>query len=203
MPTGADPEFLLLLYDVARQMRTRADQRARARGMTRAQWVILVHLERQPGLSQNELAAIVEVEPITIGRLVDRLEARGLVERRSDPRDRRVWRLQLLPAATPILREIKKYRAELHELMTAGLDPATLRVMADGLLRMKANLAASPSPAGGGSAAGDSELPGWGDSASPLPGSRLATLADLPPPGGGERTRHARRTPIKRTARNG
>jgi DNA-binding MarR family transcriptional regulator len=141
MPTGADPEFLLLLYDVARQMRTRADQRARTRGMTRAQWVILVHLERQPGLSQNELAAIVEVEPITIGRLVDRLEARGLVERRSDPRDRRVWRLQLTPAATPILREIRKYRAELHELMTAGIDAPTLKAMADGLLRMKANLA--------------------------------------------------------------
>jgi len=142
MQIGFDPELLVLLYDVARQMRTRADQRARTRGMTRAQWVILAHLERQPGLSQNELAAIVEVEPITIGRLVDRLEARGLVERRSDPRDRRVWRLQLMPAATPILGEIKKYRAELHALMTAGLDPATLRVMADGLLRMKANLAA-------------------------------------------------------------
>jgi len=142
MQIGFDPELLVLLYDVARQMRTRADQRARTRGMTRAQWVILAHLERQPGLSQNELAAIVEVEPITIGRLVDRLEARRLVERRSDPKDRRVWRLQLTPAATPILREIKTYRAELHELMTAGLDPATLKVMADGLLRMKANLAA-------------------------------------------------------------
>src|ERR1700674_6074747 len=141
MQIGFDPELLVLLYDVARQMRTRADQRARTRGMTRAQWVILAHLERQPALPQNELAAIVEVEPITIGRLVDRLEARGLLERRSDPRDRRVWRLQLMPAATPTLREVKKYRAELRELMTAGLDPATLRVMADGLLRMKANLA--------------------------------------------------------------
>ncbi len=143
MQIGFDPELLVLLYDVARQMRTRADQRARTRGMTRAQWVILAHLDRQSGLSQNELAAIVEVEPITIGRLVDRLEARGLVERRSDPRDRRVWRLQLTPAATPILREIKQYRAELLELMTAGLDAATLKVMADGLLRMKANLAAA------------------------------------------------------------
>ena len=143
MQISFDPELLILLYDVARQMRTRADQRARTRGMTRAQWVILAHLDRQSGLSQNELAAIVEVEPITIGRLVDRLEARGLVERRSDPRDRRVWRLQLTPAATPILREIKQYRAELLELMTAGLDAATLKVMADGLLRMKANLAAA------------------------------------------------------------
>src|SRR5207245_11163388 len=103
MQIGFDPELLVLLYDVARQMRTRADQRARARGMTRAQWVILARLERQPGLTQNELASIVEVEPITIARLVDRLEARGLVVRTADPRDRRVRRLHLPPAAAPIL----------------------------------------------------------------------------------------------------
>ena len=142
MQSGFDSDFLFLLYDVARLMRTRADQRARTRGMTRAQWVILARLERQPGMSQNEMAAVVEVEPITIARLVDRLEARGLVERKSDPRDRRVWRLHLTPAATPILREIKKYRAELHELISQGIDPATLKTMTNGLLRMKANLAA-------------------------------------------------------------
>ena len=99
MQAALDQDFLFLLYDVARSMRTRADQRARARGMTRAQWVILARLERQPGLTQNEMAAIVEVEPITIARLVDRLEARGLVVRKADPRDRRVWRLHLTPAA--------------------------------------------------------------------------------------------------------
>ena len=142
MQATFDTDFLFLLYDVARSMRTRADQRARTRGMTRAQWVILARLERQPGLTQNELAAIVEVEPITIGRLVDRLETRGLVERKADPRDRRVWRLHLRPAATPILREIADYRAELHELITAGVDPATQKIITDGLLQMKANLAA-------------------------------------------------------------
>src|ERR1700693_3535132 len=125
MQIGFDPELLVLLYDVARQMRTRADQRARTRGMTRAQWVILARLERQPGLTQNEMAAIVEVEPITIARLVDRLEARGLVERKADPRDRRVWRLHLTPAAAPVLREINKYRTEINELITAGMGPAT------------------------------------------------------------------------------
>jgi len=139
---SVDDEFLFLLYDVARQMRTRADQRARTRGMTRAQWVILTWLERQPGISQNELAALVEVEPISVGRLVDRLEARGLVERRADPKDRRVWRLQLTPAAAPVLGEIKTYRAEVHQVITAGIDPAVLKVMTDGLARMKANLAA-------------------------------------------------------------
>jgi MarR family transcriptional regulator, transcriptional regulator for hemolysin len=142
MQAALDQDFLFLLYDVARTMRTRADQRARARGMTRAQWVILAHLERQPGLTQNELAAIVEVEPITIARLVDRLEARELLERKADPRDRRVWRLHLTPAAAPILREIAKYRAELHEVITAGMSPALQKALTDGLLQMKANLAA-------------------------------------------------------------
>ena len=85
MQASFEHDFLFLLYDVARMMRTRADQRARTRGMTRAQWVILARLERQPGMSQNEMAAVVEVEPITIARLVDRLEARGLVERTVAP----------------------------------------------------------------------------------------------------------------------
>jgi DNA-binding MarR family transcriptional regulator len=110
--------------------------------MTRAQWVILARLERQPGLTQNEMAAIVEVEPITIARLVDRLEVRGLVVRKADPRDRRVWRLHLTPAAAPILREISKYRAEINEVITAGMSPAIQKALKDGLTQMKVNLAA-------------------------------------------------------------
>ncbi len=78
MPHGLEKDPLFLLYDVARLMRTRADQRARRLGMTRAQWVILAWLELEPGLSQNELAALVEVEPITVARLIDRLEAGAL-----------------------------------------------------------------------------------------------------------------------------
>src|SRR3984957_16616719 len=101
-----DPIFVL--HDVARIMRTRFDKWARAYGMTRAQGVILVRLERQPGISQNEMASLCEVEPITVGRLVDRLEARGLLERRPDPADRRIRRLHLLPAAAPILEEIQR-----------------------------------------------------------------------------------------------
>ncbi|HXW26255.1 MAG TPA: MarR family transcriptional regulator [Xanthobacteraceae bacterium] len=142
MQAALDQDFLFLLYEVARTMRTRADRHARTRGMTRAQWVILAHLERQPGMTQNEMAAIVEVEPITIARLVDRLEGRGLVVRKADPRDRRVWRLHLTPAAAPILREITKYRAEINGLITAGMGAATQKALKDGLLQMKANLAA-------------------------------------------------------------
>ena len=142
MTTATNDEFLFLLNDVARLMRTRSDQRARRRGMTRAQWVILIWLQRQPGLSQNELAGLVEVEPITVGRLVDRLEARGLVERCADPKDRRVWRLRLTSAADAVLDEIKDYRAELRDLITVGLDSAVVQTMTDVLIRMKANLSA-------------------------------------------------------------
>jgi len=140
MSESFDREILYVLNDVARLMRTRADQRARAYGMTRAQWVILSRLERQPGLSQNEIAAIVEVEPISVGRLVDRLESRGLVERRADPKDRRIWRLHLTPAADPMLRELKRHKAELRDEITAGVDPVELERLIDGLLKLKANL---------------------------------------------------------------
>jgi MarR family transcriptional regulator for hemolysin len=140
MPQNLDRELLYVLHDVARLIRTKADQRARTHGMTRAQWVILSRLERQPGLSQNEMAAIVEVEPITIARLVDRLQASGFVERRADPKDRRIWRLHLTPAAEPMLAEIKKVKAQLHDEITAGVEPATLDLMVDGLLKLKANL---------------------------------------------------------------
>jgi len=133
-------DLLILLYDVARLMRTRFDQRARARGMTRAQWVILARLARQPGMSQNELAGICEVEPITIGRLVDRLEARGFVERRPDAADRRVNRLHLLSAAQPILEEITSYRDALSEQILDGLDEQTRNALVDALLHIKNKL---------------------------------------------------------------
>jgi MarR family transcriptional regulator, transcriptional regulator for hemolysin len=143
MNADLENDFLLLLYDVARQMRTRADQMARAQGMTRAQWVILARLERQPGLSQNELAAIAETAPITIARLVDRLEEMGLVERCADPGDRRIWRLRLTAKAAPYLCDIKRYRADLRKLMTKDVDPEVLDAVTLGLRQMKDNLNAA------------------------------------------------------------
>ena len=140
MPTPVDSDVLVLLYDAARHMRTYADQMARAHGMTRAQWVILARLERQPDLSQNELAAAAEVTPMTIARLIDRLEALGLVKRCVDPKDRRIWRLRLTPQAGSLLAEIGQMRAKLHAVMTKGIDPAVLGTMAVGLRQMKENV---------------------------------------------------------------
>ncbi len=142
MQTSFDRDLLIVLHDVARLLRTRFDQRARTHGMTRAQWVILARLSRQPGMSQNEMAAICEVEPISVGRLVDRLEARGMVERRPDPTDRRINRLHLLQAAEPILAEISSYRDDLLAEITEGMEPALQAALVDSLLHIKNKLTA-------------------------------------------------------------
>ena len=139
-------DVLILINDVARQVRTRFDQRARAKGMTRAQWLILAMLERRPGLSQNELASSLEVEPISVGRLIDRLEARGLVERRPDPTDRRVRRLHLLPEATPFLEEIETQRELLSAEILDGIDQNARSQLVEYLLRIKSNLTEAPQP---------------------------------------------------------
>ena len=133
-------DLLFLLNDVARLLRVAADKRARAHGMTRAQWGILIWLERQPGITQKELAELLEVEPITVARLVDRLEARGMVERRPDPRDRRIWRLHLLLPAHLMLREINQQRAGMTAMVTQDVAEDSQTIMIEALVRMKATL---------------------------------------------------------------
>jgi MarR family transcriptional regulator, transcriptional regulator for hemolysin len=148
-----DRDMLVVLHDVARMMRTRFDRWARTYGMTRAQGVILARLHRNPGMTQNEMANICEVEPITVGRLVDRLETRGLLERRLDPADRRIRRLHLLPASEPILAAIEDYKIDLLEEVVDGLDKKTLEIVTDALLHMKQKL--TMEPAGKIAAAGE------------------------------------------------
>jgi MarR family transcriptional regulator for hemolysin len=133
-------DLLFLLHDVARLLRVDADKRASAHGMTRAQWGILIWLERQPGISQKELAELLEVEPITVARLVDRLQGRGMVERRPDPRDRRIWRLHLLLPAHLVLREINLQRADMAAMVTHDIDEDSQTTMIEALVRMKATL---------------------------------------------------------------
>jgi len=142
--TSHDLDLLVLISDVGRMLRTEADRRARAHGMTRAQWVMLIRLDRQPGLTQKELAELLEVEPITVARLADRLEARNLLERRPDPADRRCWRLHLLPAAQPVLDELAGDRDDLVHMLTAKLDPAIIETVKAALLRMRATLSKRP-----------------------------------------------------------
>lgn len=140
MSTEPEPDLLGLLHDVARLTRVEADRRARRMGMTRAQWSIIRRLSAAPGLSQKELADVLEVEPITIARIVDRMAAAGMVERRADGNDRRIWRLHLLPSATKVLKDIDDEIRALAAFIGQGLTEEQRRVMAEGLLRIKANV---------------------------------------------------------------
>jgi MarR family transcriptional regulator for hemolysin len=121
-------------------MRTYVDQLARQYGMTRAQWAVLVRVERSQGLKQNELAEMLDLQPITLTRLIDRLCDSGMIERRADPHDRRAKRLFLTPAARPLLDRLFALSEGFMPKILAGVDePAVGRLVGD-LGTMKENL---------------------------------------------------------------
>ncbi len=133
-------EFAFLIHDVARLLKTYADQKARQYGMTRAQWAVLVRLQRTEGLKQSELAEILDLQPITLTRLLDRLCANGLIERRPDPDDRRANRLFLTPAAGPVVESLGRLGTELMETVLEGIDAKTVELMLGELGVAKDNL---------------------------------------------------------------
>ena len=136
-------EFGFLLSDTARALRTVVDQRAREIDMTRAQWSVLARIQRCEGLKQSDLAAQIDVAPITLGRILDKLSALELVERRSDPTDRRVYRLYLTQAALPVLEKLSAIGEAVMKEALAGLADDTITEFSARLLAIKANLKAS------------------------------------------------------------
>src|SRR3954464_4408376 len=133
-------EILFTISDVGRLLRTYADQKARLHGQTRAQWAVLLKLERHEGLKQSDLADDLDIQPITLTRLVDRLCDNGLIERRPDPNDRRAKRLYLTPAARPLLDRIDAQVEELAETVLAGVDAAAVGVLLSHLGLARENL---------------------------------------------------------------
>jgi DNA-binding MarR family transcriptional regulator len=140
MPIDLDDDLLIILTDAARYLRTYGDKLAWAHGMTRAQLIILCRLQSQPEITQAELAALADVTPMTIARMIDRLEELDLVERCPDPEDRRIWRLRLTPAAAPLLSAINRFCGKLRNVATKGIEPAVLQAMTRGLRQIKENL---------------------------------------------------------------
>ncbi len=136
-PRTTQREIAFSIIDVARLLKTYADQRARQYGMTRAQWAVLFRLDRSEGLKQSELAEILDLQPITLTRLLDRLAENGLIERRADPNDRRANRLFLTPAARPLLERLTTLGEDMMETVLAGLDAkSNERLLAElGMLR--------------------------------------------------------------------
>ena len=116
-------QVAFLMADASRLFRRAFDARARELGITGQQWRVLVTLARQPGMNQGAAAELLEVEPITLSRMVDRLQEAGLVERRSDPCDRRAWRLHLLDAAIPLVEQMRAVANNILEEALDGFNP--------------------------------------------------------------------------------
>ena len=135
-------DLLFEINETARTIRRAFDQRAVDFGVTRVQWKTLARLKRQPGLRQVELAEILEMEPITLCRVIDRLEETGLVERKADPADRRAWRLEITPKAEPLIRKLKAVAAELTAQALGGLNSSEVEQFHRDLLRIRGNVAA-------------------------------------------------------------
>lgn len=136
----------VLLWEIgetAHALRRAFDRRASTMGVTRAQWRVLAHLERRPGQRQVELADRLDVEPITLCRIVDRLEEAELVERRRDPADRRAWQLYLKPGAEPLLKGLHRIADELSEEAFAGLSDEDKEVARTALAKVRANVGAA------------------------------------------------------------
>lgn len=138
-----------LLADVSRLIRKRFDGRARGLGLTRAQWRVLAQLRRREGINQTLLAEILEIESITLGRHIDRLEAKGWVERRRDPGDRRAWRLYLKAEVQPVLEQMRDFSNVTRGEALKGIPAAESEALIDHLLRIKANLLQLDSPGAG------------------------------------------------------
>ena len=135
-----DRSLGFLLNDVARLMRSRFDRQARDLGLTRAQWRVMMYLRRHEGARQNELAGLLEVENVTLGRHIDRLEESGWVERRADPSDRRAWRLHLDEKSRPILDRLAVVLIETRETALSGFNADERGSLIKTLIRMKYNL---------------------------------------------------------------
>ena len=140
LPRSLNREFAFILNDVARMLRTYADHKAAQFGITRAQWVVLVRLDRSEGLKQSELAEVLDLQPISLTRLLDKLCECGLIERRPDPVDRRAKRLFLTPAARPLLEKLGDLGEELMATALAGVEAASVERMIGELGTVKENL---------------------------------------------------------------
>src|SRR5947209_4157996 len=137
---SVDLNFLFTLSELARLVRAYADKQAARYGITRAQWAVLAKVERAEGMKQSELAEQMEMQPITLTRLIDRLCENGWIERRGDESDRRVNRLYLRKAARPPLGKLSGLRSELTATALEGINPTDAHRLLAQLERIKENV---------------------------------------------------------------
>jgi DNA-binding MarR family transcriptional regulator len=125
--------------ETAHTLRKAFDRLAVGLGVTRAQWKVLFRLTRTPGLRQVELADMLDLEPITLCRIIDRLEEAGLVERTRDPSDRRAWLLEVTAKAQPLMEKLTAVGSELVSEAFAGIDQHEIEIARSVLARVREN----------------------------------------------------------------
>lgn len=145
---GSNVDFLFALFETQRLLRLYADKQARRFGLTRAQWAVLAKVERTEGLKQAELADQMEMQPITLTRLIDKLCESDLIERRSDDTDRRVKRLYLTEASRPLMIKLSVLRNEITQSALTGLSSDEVRRLVGQLETVKDNLREAVQAAG-------------------------------------------------------
>src|SRR5579875_694090 len=127
------------IAETAHALRKACGRYACGHGVTRAQWKVLFRLERQPGIRQIDLADMLDIEPITLSRIVDRLEEAELVERLADPADRRAWRLHVTAQAKPIIEKLKSIADKMIAEAFAGIDHDEIEMTRRVLARVRDN----------------------------------------------------------------
>ncbi len=140
MPISEERYLGYLISDAARLQRTVFDRRMRGLGFTRSQWLVLGRLGRQPGASQSELAELLEIERATAGRLIDRLEGNGWLERRPDEADRRIKRIYMTERGQAALDTIGPIAEAMLEEELSGLTAADRKVLTDLMIIVKKRL---------------------------------------------------------------
>jgi MarR family transcriptional regulator, transcriptional regulator for hemolysin len=148
-PAELQPGVGYRLHAVGRLLRRRFERRVRQAGLpiTRLQAALLLYIARHPGVSQTAAASDLDVEPIALVRMLDRLHEEGLVERRAHATDRRVRTLWLTPLGWPVVERILKINLTVREEACAGLSPDQRRLLMDALSHMKDNLDAAEATA--------------------------------------------------------
>lgn len=139
--TPTAPNFGFLVADTARLLRRDFDRRARNTGLSRAQWSVLARLARHEGLKQAELADLLEMQPISLARHIDRLEARGCVERRADANDRRANRLFLTATAGPLMQQLQLLGQQTRAQAMNGIADEHQQLLCQVLDQIRDNLA--------------------------------------------------------------
>src|SRR4051812_13819822 len=137
---NTNPTLGFVLHEVARLLRKRFEQRAKGLGLTRSQWQALAYLSKNEGIHQGGLADILEIEPITLVRILDKLAERGLIERRQHPTDRRIWLLYMRDAARPLLADMRVLGEETRGEALQSISPEQREQLFNILSVMKTNL---------------------------------------------------------------